>query len=91
MSIDDYHAEIAHKIRDNPEAVILLCKGTEYSDYTRCFNCSPVEYFNVESKPCQICDGTVNPTTKICSEKAYLYTNLNNDSIQRIVAVPTTI
>ncbi len=47
MSIDDYHAEIAHKVRDNPEAVILLCKGTEYSDYTRCFNCSPAEYFNV--------------------------------------------
>jgi len=28
MSIDDYHAEIAQKIKDNPEAVVLLCKGT---------------------------------------------------------------
>ncbi len=39
MSIDDYHAEIARKIKD-PEAVVLLCKATEYSDYTKCFNCS---------------------------------------------------
>lgn len=28
MSIDDYHAEVAQKIKDNPDAVILLCQGT---------------------------------------------------------------
>lgn len=26
MSIDDYHAEIAQKIKENPEAVVILCK-----------------------------------------------------------------
>jgi len=71
--------------------VIMLCQPTEYSDYKSCFPCSTNEFFNVETKKCQICDGTFNQTTKICSEKAYLYTNLNSDSIKRIVAVPTTI
>ena len=32
MSIDDYHAEISQKIKDNPNAIILLCQNTEYSN-----------------------------------------------------------
>lgn len=65
-SIDDYHAEIEQMMKDNPEAVIILCKKTEYSDYQKCINCSTNEYFNVETKKCQICDGLVNTTTLVC-------------------------
>jgi hypothetical protein len=91
MSTDDYQAEIARKIKDNPDAVVLLCQNTEYSDYKTCLNCTNNEYFNVETKQCQLCDGTINVKTKICAEKAYLYTNLNDQSVKRIVAIPTTI
>lgn len=91
MSINDYHAEIAQKVNYNPDALILLCQPNEYSDYNNCLNCSYNEYFNIETKRCQLCDGIIDPYTKLCSEKAYIYTNLNQDSINRIIAVPTSI
>ena len=77
MSLGDYQDEIRKKINENPQAVVIMCNDTQYSDYKKCIDCKSEDYFNVQSKVCALCDGTLNVTTKVCLEKAYLYKNLN--------------
>ena len=43
-----------------------MCNNTQYSDYKKCIDCKPEEYFNVQSKFCAVCDGTLNITTNVC-------------------------
>lgn len=69
----------------------MLCSDTEYSDFKKCFNCQAEEYFNVETKICVTCNGAFNATTKICIDKSYTFTNLNSNSVKRIVNMTNSV
>ena len=47
MSLGDYQDEIRKKMNENPQAVIIMCNDTQYSDYKKCIDCKSDDYFNV--------------------------------------------
>lgn len=76
-SIDEYKKELLDKVQNNKDLIINKCNDDkQYSNYTACFTCRQGEYFNVESKACSICNGTMNTTTSTCIPKSTLVTNL---------------
>lgn len=78
-SIEDYKKELYDKVQNNKDYIVDKCNDDkQYSNYTACFSCRQGEYFNVESKACSICNGTMNQTTSTCVPKGTVVTNLTN-------------
>ena len=77
-SVEGYKQELLAKVRDSKEAVVDKCNdSSQYSNFTACFACGDNELFNIETKSCGICNGTMNLTTSVCTPKTSLLTNLN--------------
>lgn len=48
VSIDNYKKELLNKVKDNQNYIVDQCKDArQYSNFTTCFVCRDVEYFNV--------------------------------------------
>lgn len=75
-SIPQFKADVLDKV-NNSDTIINQCSDpNQYSNYSACFTCRSNEYFNVETLKCFICNGTIDPTTKMCIPRSTLITNL---------------
>ena len=84
VSIDAYRQQLKDAVQKYPDAIPLACEDqTQYAGIDKCHTCSldRKEYFNVETKECQICDGTVDAVTRICHERTYYLPNLDAKKI----------
>lgn len=64
-------------MQNNKDFILNKCNDDkQYSNYTACFTCRNGDYFNVETKACFFCNGTMNQATNMCIPKSTLITNL---------------
>jgi hypothetical protein len=87
VTLPAYKAELLYIVKNSGDAIILKCKPEEYSNYTHCFPCQPAQKFNIETKKCDSCNGTVDPNTFICDP---LKTLLTSPNAVNILLPPTT-
>lgn len=80
-SVDQYKQELLAKVNSSRDAVVDKCSDSnQYSNFKACFSCGDNELFNIETKTCGICNGTMNLTTSVCTPKTSLITDLNKTS-----------
>ena len=81
VSIDQYEDEVT-KATSSSEAIVASCPNPQdYSNFSNCFSCKSDEYFNVQYKTCDTCDGTINETTRLCAVKIHFVSDVSNPNI----------
>jgi hypothetical protein len=75
--IDDYKKELLNKVQNNGDKFVKKCPDpAQYSNFTTCFKCNTGELFNIESKKCETCNGTIDLTTSLCNPKNTFLTSI---------------
>jgi len=66
QNLTAFKAELYDKVKNNGDNIIKQCIAGEYSNYTNCFKCDKNQKFNIETKKCDTCNGTVDSSTLLC-------------------------
>ena len=77
LSLPAYKQQLYNMVANNNNSIIRACPPGEYSNFTNCFNCSKGQYFNIETKKCASCNGTINNVTFLCQHFKTMLTNPN--------------
>ena len=60
-------------------------ESQQYSNFTDCFECELTQYFNMETKQCDTCNGTLNLTSKLCIPKQTMLTYLDPNNQSKLI------
>ena len=81
VSLSAYKSQLYNMVKNNNNSIIKSCPPGQYSNFTHCFSCGSGLLFNVETKSCVKCNGTVDNVTAICHHYVTRLTNLNASGI----------
>ena len=82
--MEEFEQEVKDKIDSNPEANFIHCQPDEFSNFKECIKCEEGYDFNIQTKECVFCDGSLDAVTHKCKLKVYLFTNLNAKKITNL-------
>ena len=76
-NLTEYKKQLFQRVNNSGDAIVKKCADGEYSNGTACFSCKVGENFNIETQKCQVCNGTIDATTRICKPRKTMLTDLN--------------
>ena len=59
VSLSAYKNQLYNMVKNNNNSIIKSCPPGQYSNFTHCFSCASGLLFNIETKSCMKCNGTV--------------------------------
>jgi tRNA U54 and U55 pseudouridine synthase Pus10 len=80
-NLTTYKAELYDKVKNNGDNIVKQCAADEFSNFTHCFKCDKTQKFNIETKKCDTCNGTVDTATLICDPFTTLLTDLDANNL----------